>query len=410
MIRSGGIIPTAVLSIVMFVTTGPFASAQGATRSAIDKTGRPPLLNIRLKAGFYSMGDQWCWFATFLRGPTRRILYVGASGPAICRIHDSLPVPHMLVCPPSWRRPDLGFPAAASTGDGKTLAALVWKQTGTRRAEYFSPRIGIWNLKTGQPVRRLRIRYIGAVSSMAFSAGGRKLAVGGRLYPSKCSVFVIAMKTGTVENRLMLPVPLSRKIVGRVSGLVFGPGGSVLAIIGRWFCRWQLPSGRLAYAVKAERHDRVRILRPLVLLPGGRYAISADMDRARLRWFSTATGKVVRRVRLHFPGALGYLRHHGIWGIATLDQGKYLTCAVSRDFDILMRGRVVVINPKTGNVLAASRVATGCFWGIAAARDGRRLATFGFLGVRLWDLPRMFWVKRKGLLAPTIPSAKVPGK
>lgn len=284
------------------------------------------------------MGDQWCWFGTFLRGPTRRVLYVGAGGPAIWPIDDSLPIPHMLVCPPSQRRPDVGFRAAASTGDGKTLAALVWERNGAGRAAYFSRRIGIWNLKTGQAVRRLDIRHIGAVSSIAFSAGGRKLAIGGRLYPSKCRVFVIAMKTGAVENRLMLPAPLSRKIDDSVSGVVFGPGGSVLAVIGRWFCRWHLPGGRLAYAVEAERHTRVHRLRPLVLLPGGRYAISADMDRARLRWFSTATGKVVRRLHLHFPGVPGYWRHYGIWGIATVDQGKYLACAVTRGFDTLGTG------------------------------------------------------------------------
>ncbi len=372
-----------ILAVAGLVTRFDPGVAAGA--GALPAHGRAgvKLPRIRLAEGVYSPEDLWCWFGAFLPGPRTRIVYAGIAGPAIWPIHSNLPIAHRLAYPRSWRRRDIGIPAACSTADGKILAGVVWHGS--------SPRIGIWNLKSKLPVRRLNVGSIGQVISMAFSPNGRKLVVGASLYPSKCRAFVIATHSWRVENRLSLPAALSRKIIHRISGLTFGPGGSVLAVTGRWFCRWQLPSGRLVLATAVERKDRGRWRSPLILLHHGRWAVTTDTTTARLRWIDTATGKVIRRDKIHFPGKPKYWKRHGIWGIAQLDSGKYIACAAMRDLDDLMRGRVLIVNSRTGDVVAAPRVAMGCFWGIAATRKGRALATFGFLGVRDWNLPRRFW-------------------
>ena len=377
----------AVLLVLGLLVSGCGLSPLTAAAVAVVRAGRIVPQRIPLVRGCYSPNDQWSWFCAAKPGTAGTAIFIGAAGPAVWPFASFLPIPHYLGTPASWRRPNIGFRAAAMMRNGKTLAATVWKRHFSRGLSVYSRRIGMWDLRSGNAIRRLPIRHIGMVRSMAFSPGDRWLAIGGRLFPDDCRGFLVNATDGKMGCRLRLPAALNKEIKHRPSGMAFGPGHSLLVVMGRWLCSWQVPGGTLIYAVKTQQRNKLYGPGSLMLTGHGRRILIADNQVGRVQWRSVRNGRLIHQWHIHFPGRSGYWRRIGIMGAAVLNSGKYVVCVVQRKLDDLQRGRVLIVDAKTGYVVAASRTAMACFWGISVASGGTYLITWGDLGVRLWKVP-----------------------
>jgi WD40 repeat protein len=275
---------------------------------------------------------------------------------------------------------------------------------GTRLAASTIPgEVDVTDLATGW-ARRLRGDAGSVDRSLAFSPGGRVLAMGGggpdvRLWDVEAWIEQEPLRVGT----------------GAVRSVTFAPDGTKLAV-GTWNSRsqpaivtlWEWPARRRL----AELGPFPRSINALAFSPDGGRMVIADASGRVLLW-DVGAGRELTRWQAHESGILGLaLSPDGrliatacyadggvrLWDAISGGQRgalKVSTCvpalAFSPDGTLLAMARgdgiASLSDVASGRQVGAVRVLSASLHAVAFSEDGRVLATGGSDGaVRLWDV------------------------
>jgi serine/threonine protein kinase/WD40 repeat protein/Leucine-rich repeat (LRR) protein len=214
-----------------------------------------------------------------------------------------------------------------------------------------------WDLQTG---RTLEAPKTQRATGVAISADGALLAAA-----TADGIELFNRADGSEKGRL-----LGNNTMRDVYGLCFSPDGKWLAAGGDFEGArvWDLTTGKL-HASFSDHRSHVRCL---AFFPDGRTIASGGRDAA-LRFWKIETAEPVNRI----PN-LPFLD----WLIALTPDGRTLVKGGGSD----QASSLVLWDVLAGKPLADWDT-TKTVLGLALANDGKLLATAGYDGVRLWELP-----------------------
>jgi WD40 repeat protein len=252
----------------------------------------------------------------------------------------------------------------------------VWKSPGALRAAAYSPDgkwlaigcangiVQVWDVSQNRAIANLKKRPQ-SVRALAFAPDGKTLAVSG---DDKTLVLHDTRTWDAIRS-------LAAQEEDPVLGVAYAPDGKTLAL-----CTGRIPYGG---AGSARLVDAASLEERMVL------AVRHDVWEAAF----SPDGKLLATIGHSPPDPVG------LWDLATGTALSALKPALGGRRVVFTPdgravavgqydGTIVLFDPSTGRVLAASRGHTETIFGLAISPNGRLLATAsGDATVKLWDVP-----------------------
>ncbi|MEB3223278.1 MAG: hypothetical protein VKS61_14480 [Candidatus Sericytochromatia bacterium] len=339
--------------------------------------------------------------------------------------------PAWLVCLASWATP--GAAAAsegallALEGHGDVVGGVAFSPDGRHLAGGGSGALALWELTTGEPRWRREFSLAGEgllalsmtrVESLAFSPGGKELAVAG----SNTVLEVLAVATGEAA-RPPIPVldfkravaysPDGRYLVsggegfnieireaasghlrgrleghrGTVTGLAVSPDGRWLASVGEdhHLRLWALPTGRPLGALEGHLDQGLCV----AFGPDGRRVVTGGTDRRALVWDVASLGGHVRppgwpggeEVAVSDSPVRVFQAPAPLCALRFAKDGKALV-GVGQDRALRAWG---LTSGEARQLFTAASHPGEPFEAAAFSRDDARLATLSHARLELWD-------------------------
>ena len=236
--------------------------------------------------------------------------------------------------------------AIAFSMDGKFLASASWDGT-----------VGVWDVRTGKQLHRLRVGRMKEVESVAFSPDGKMLAAG----TDDGHIYIWSPDTGVLLQTLAGAVKPNILVV---NSLVFSPDGEILASTENKIIRiWDLKTGRCLRVLKCKD-----VVVSVDFSPDGKLLASID-SCAPARLWDPYSGICLQLLEENFERC----EWHGNYGdsIAFSPDGSLLAYARLTDVMVLKSGKLGV---RTNERLVLKEPYAGCQCSVTFSPDSCLLA------------------------------------